>query len=75
MCVKKTGSGSKGNIWWCNEEVKETVSIKKDAHKAKCQNSTDVNKRRYRNMKNKVVSKTMREKAEEALTDLKIAQV
>ena len=56
-----------------NEEVKEAISRKKDAHKAMCQSSTEENKRRYKSMKNKVnkaVSQVMREKAEEALTEL-----
>ena len=41
--------------WWWNEEVKEAVYRKKEAHKAMCQNSTEENKRRYKGMKNKVV--------------------
>ena len=63
---------SKGDAWWWSEEVKESVSRKKAALKAMCQNSTDGNKRRYESMKNKAnkaVSKAMREKAEEALND------
>ena len=58
--------------WW-NEEVKEAVSRKKEAHKAMCHNSTQKNKSRYKSIKNKAnkaVSKAMREKAEEALTEL-----
>ena len=54
-------------------EVKEAVSRKKEAQKAMCQNSTEENKRRYKDMKNKAkkaVSKRMREKTEEALTVL-----
>ena len=49
--------------------MKEAVSRKKDAHKAMCQNSTEKNKRRYKNRKNKAASKAMREKVEEALTE------
>ena len=33
--------------------MKEAVLMKKDAHKAMCQNNTDENKRRYASMKNK----------------------
>ena len=59
--------------WWRNEEVKEAVKRKKDAHKATCQNSTEENKRMYKSTKNKAkkaVSKAKeREKAEEALTE------
>ena len=51
----------------------EAVSRMKEAHKALCQNSTEENKRRYKSMKykaNKAVSKAMRKKAEEVLTEL-----
>ena len=53
--------------------MKEAASRKKEAHKAMCQNSTEDKKRRHKSMKNKAnkaVSKAMREKAEEALTEL-----
>ena len=73
-CGKKRGRRSKGDTWWWNEDVMEAVSRKKVAHKAMCQNSTGENKRRYKSMKNKAnktVLKSMREKAEDALTDLK----
>ena len=63
---------SKGDAWWWNEEVKAAISSKKDAHKVMCQNSTEENKRRYKGMKTKakkVISKAMRENAEEVLTE------
>ena len=43
MYGKKRGR-RKGDTCWGNEDVKEAVSRKKDAHKAMCQNSTDENK-------------------------------
>ena len=52
--------------------MKEAVSRKK-AHKAVCWNNTEENKRRHESVKNKInktVSKAIREKAEEALTEL-----
>ena len=52
VCGKKRG-GRKGDAWWWNEEVKEAVSRKKEAHKAMCQSSTEENKSRYKSMKNK----------------------
>ena len=64
VCGKNRGERSKGDTWWWNEEEKKTVSRKKDAHKVMCQNSTEENKRKYKNMKNKAreaVSKPMRE--------------
>ena len=60
-------------MWW-NEEVKEVVSRKKDVRELMCRNSTEEKKRRHKSKKNKAkktVSKAMREKAEETLTELK----
>ena len=71
VCGKKRGRKSKGDTWWWNEEVKEAVSRRKEAHKAMCQNSTEENKRRCKSMKNKAVSKAIREKAEEELKEFK----
>ena len=42
-CVEKRVGG---DAWWWNEEVKEAVSRKREAHKAMCQNSTVENKMR-----------------------------
>ena len=72
VCGKKRGKRNKGDTWWWNKEVKEAVSRKKEAHKSKCQNSTE-NNSRYKSMKNKAnkaVSKAMREMVEEVLTEL-----
>ena len=63
VCGEKRGRRHKRDIWWWNEEAKEAVSWKKDAHNAMCQNSTEENKKRYKSMKNKAkkaVSKAMR---------------
>ena len=57
---------SKGDSWWWNEEMKEAVSRKKDAHRTMCQNNAEENKWRYKSWKNKgnkAVSDAMREKA------------
>ena len=53
--------------------MKETVSRKEDAHQVLCQNSAEEIKRRYKRMKNKAkktVSKVVKEKTDEALTEL-----
>ena len=66
------GRRSKGDTWWWDKEVNKAVSRKKEALKAMCQNSTEENKRRYKSMNNKAnkaVSKAIREKADEALTE------
>ena len=54
--------------------MKDAVSRKRDAHKAMCQDNTEENKRRCTSVKSrakKAVSKTMSEKAEAALTELR----
>ena len=53
VCGKKRDRRSKGETWWWNEEVKEAVSMKKEAHKSMCRNSTEENKSKYKIMKNK----------------------
>ena len=50
---EEEGRKSKGDTWWWDEEVKATVSLNKDAHKALCWNSTEENKRLYKSMENK----------------------
>ena len=63
---------SRGDTGWWNEE-NEAATRKKEAHKAMCLNRTEENKRRHKSMKNKAketVAKAMREKVEEALTEL-----
>ena len=49
--MRCVGGRGEGDTWWWNEEVKEAVSIKKDAHWSMCQNSTEENKRRHRRIK------------------------
>ena len=44
VCGKKRGMRSNGDTLCWNEEVKDAVSRKKQAHKAMCQNSTEENK-------------------------------
>ena len=54
-------------------DMKEAIARKKDAHKEMCKSGTQVNKARYKNMKNrakKVVAKAMKEAAERELRDL-----
>ena len=69
-CDEVCGKRSKGDIWWLNDEIVEAILRKKDAHKVLCRNGTEKNKRRYESMKNKAkkaFSKTMREKAGDAI--------
>ena len=41
VCGRMNERRSKGDTWWWNEEVKEAVLRKKEAHKAMCQMSTE----------------------------------
>ena len=53
--------------------MRQAVLRKKDEHKVMCQNSTEENKRMYKSMKSKAmkaVSMAIKEKAEEAHTEL-----
>ena len=68
MCGRKMWRRSKGDAWWWNEEVKETMSRK--THKAMCRNSIEENKKRYRNNAKKAVSRELRETAEDVLSEL-----
>ena len=68
------GKRRKGDTWWWNEDMMESVERKKDAHKTMCWNSAEENKRRCKSMKNrakKAVSKAMREKVEDTLIEFK----
>ena len=65
----KKERGSKGDTPWWNAEGKEAVLRKKDAQKAMFKNSNEENQRRYKSIKYKAVSKAMKEKVEEALTE------
>ena len=70
---RRKGGEIKGTQWWWNEDVKEVIARKKDAHKEMCKSGTEANKARYKNMKNqakKVVSKAMKEAAERELREL-----
>ena len=66
----KRGRRHKGDTWWWNEEVKKAALWMKDAHKVMCQINIEENKRRCKSMKNKAVSKLMREKTEEEINEL-----
>ena len=73
VCGKTKGRRDQGDTWWWNKDVKEAIARKKDAHKEMCKSGTEANKARYKNMKNrakKVVTKAMKEAAEQELREL-----
>ena len=76
MCVLP-GRRIKGDILWWNEEMKEAISWKKDAHKIICQNSSEENKKMCKGMKRvyNAASKAIREECEEVITELIIIQM
>ena len=48
VCGKKKGRRDQGDTWWWNEDVKEAIARKKDAHKEMCKSGTEANKARGR---------------------------
>ena len=74
VCGKKKGRRSNhGDIWWLNEEVKKAIQQKKVAYKKMCENRSEDNKARYKNIRNrtkKVDANSMRKEAKKELTKL-----
>ena len=73
VCGKRKGRRDQGNTWWWNEEVKEAIANKKDAHWEMRKNRTEENKARYVRMRNRAkraVAKVMREEAVQELKEL-----
>ena len=73
VCGKKKGRRDQGDTRWWNEDVKEAIARKQDAHKEMRKSGTKANKARYQNMKNrakKMVAKAMKEVAERELRGL-----
>ena len=69
-CVERR---DRGNTWWWNEQVKDAIDRKKKAFKLWCTNRSAENKNKYRKARNetkKVISKAMRQKAEEEMNVL-----
>ena len=52
VCGKKKGRRDQGDTWRWNEDVKEAIARKKDAHKEMRKSGTEANKARYKSMKN-----------------------
>ena len=73
VCGKKKGTKNHGDTWWWNEEVKKATQRKKGADKKMCQNWSEENKARYKNIKNptkKVVANSTKKEAKKKLTKL-----
>ena len=64
----------KGDAWWWNEEVRESISRMKGTHMVMCGNNCEENKNRYKSMKNnekKSATESLKVQAEVLLSDLR----
>ena len=73
VCEKIKRRRNQWNTWWLNEEAKEAIQQKKVAYKKMCENRSEENNARYKNIKNrekKVVANSMKKEAEKELAKL-----
>ena len=64
---------NRGDMWWWNEEVKDTIARKKAAFKGLCRFPSEENTTKYKRLKNqtrKIVARAMRMAANQELNDL-----
>ena len=70
---KKKSRRGRGDMWWWNEEVKDTIARKKAAFKELCRFPSEENKTQYKRLRNqtrKIVARDMRMKANQEINDL-----
>ena len=73
MCGKKKFRRDQGDMWWWNEEVKDTIARKKAAFKELCSFPSEENKTQYkciRNQTRKIVARAKRMEANQELNNL-----
>ena len=73
LCVKKKSRRDQGNMWWWNEEVKDTIKRKKAAFKELCRFPSEENMTQYKRIRNqtrKIVARAMRMEANQELNNL-----
>ena len=73
LCGKKKSRRDQGDMWWWNEEVKDTITRKKAAFKEMCRLPSEQNKTQYKCIKNqtrKIVARAMRMEANQELNNL-----
>ena len=71
-CGKKKSRRDQGDMWWWNEEVKDTITRKKAAFKEVCRFPSQENKTQYKHIKNqmrKTVARAMRMEANQELNN------
>ena len=69
-CGKKKPRRDQGDMWWWNEEVKDTITRKKAAFKELCRFPSEQNKTQYKRIRNqtrKIVARAMRMEANQEL--------
>ena len=73
LCGKKKSRRDQGDMWWWNEEVKDTITRKKAAFKELCRFPSEENKTQYKRIRNqtrKIVARAMRMEANQELNNL-----
>ena len=50
VCGKMKGRRNPGDTWWWKEEVKKAIQQKKVAYKEMCENQSEENKTKYKNI-------------------------
>ena len=73
LCGKKKSRRDQGDMWWLNEEVKNTITRKKAAFKELCRFPSEQNKTQYKRIRNqtrKIVARAMRMEANQELNNL-----
>ena len=73
VCGKKKSRRDQENMWWLNEEVKDTIARKKAAFKELCRFPSEENKTLYKGIRNqtrKIVARAMRKEANQELNNL-----
>ena len=73
LCGKKKSRRDQGDMWWWNEEVKDTITRKKVAFKELCRFPSEQNKTQYKHIRNqtrKIVARAMRMEANQELNNL-----
>ena len=73
LCGKKKSRRDQRDMWWWNEEVKDTITRKKAAFKELCRFPSEQNKTQYKRIRNqtrKIVARAMRMEANQELNNL-----
>ena len=73
VCRKKKARRDQGDMWWWNEEAKDTIARKKAAFEELCRFPSEENKTKYKRIRNetrKTVARAMRMEANQVLNNL-----